>query len=207
MPAPARLPGKEVHVLAHAAEVRIVVLRDQRDAQRALIVRIRQGRKIRERWPALKRGATGRRSQKQRRLVDRYAVREARDLIEPTRAKNDSRSWALHRATPSMPLRLAGARIPFRSACVISDPARAGSRRQNGRWPPACTSRAVNTHNRSATCPDRLAEPWDSRPKNRHDRSRADPLAPTPTSHRARGSRANRHRAKPESPRACDWRR
>jgi hypothetical protein len=51
-------------------------------------VRVRQRRKVRERRPALKRGATGRRrSQKQRRLVDRYAVREARDLIEPTRAK------------------------------------------------------------------------------------------------------------------------
>ena len=28
MPAPARFPGEEVHVLAHAAEVRIVILRD-----------------------------------------------------------------------------------------------------------------------------------------------------------------------------------
>ena len=41
MPAPACLAGEEVHVLADAAEVRIVVLRDQRDAQRALVVRVR----------------------------------------------------------------------------------------------------------------------------------------------------------------------
>ena len=58
MPAPTCLPGEEVHVLAHAAQVRIVVLRHQRDAQGTLVVRIRQSRKIRERWPALERGAT-----------------------------------------------------------------------------------------------------------------------------------------------------
>jgi hypothetical protein len=64
MPAPARLAREEVHVLAHATQVRVVVLRHQRDPQRPLVVRVREGRKIRERWPALKRGATGRRSQK-----------------------------------------------------------------------------------------------------------------------------------------------
>jgi hypothetical protein len=64
MSAPAGLPGEEVHVLAHAAEVGIIVLRDQRDAQGPLVVRVRQNRKIRERWLPLKRGATGGRRQK-----------------------------------------------------------------------------------------------------------------------------------------------
>jgi hypothetical protein len=64
MATPTRLPGEEVYVLAHAAEVGIVVLRDQRDPQGALVVRVRKDGQVRERGPALKGGATGRRSQK-----------------------------------------------------------------------------------------------------------------------------------------------
>jgi hypothetical protein len=37
--APAGFPGKEVDVLADAAEVRVVVLGDQRDTQRPLVAR------------------------------------------------------------------------------------------------------------------------------------------------------------------------
>ena len=39
MPATTCLAREEVHVLADAAQVRIVVLRDQRDAERPLVAR------------------------------------------------------------------------------------------------------------------------------------------------------------------------
>jgi hypothetical protein len=46
MTAPARLASKEMHVLTNAAEVRIVILRHQRDAQRAVIPNDRQMRQL-----------------------------------------------------------------------------------------------------------------------------------------------------------------
>jgi hypothetical protein len=61
-------------------------------------VRIRQGRKIRERGAALKRGATGRRSQKQAACSRSTGGTGSTRLNRAHSRENDSRSWALLRA-------------------------------------------------------------------------------------------------------------
>jgi hypothetical protein len=60
MPAPARFTCEEVHVLTDAAEMRIVVLRHQRDAEATVVVRVGERRKIGERRLALERSSSGR---------------------------------------------------------------------------------------------------------------------------------------------------
>src|SRR5690349_15902689 len=89
MPAPARLTCEEVHVLAHAAEMRIVVLRHQRDAEAPRVVLVGEDGEVGKCRSAPERSGSRRRSQERHgRLVGR-TTRDtgARNVIEPTRMK------------------------------------------------------------------------------------------------------------------------
>ena len=86
MSAAARFAGEEVHVLADAAQVRIVVLGDERDAQRALVVSVREGGKIGKRRSALECSGTGRRRSRaawSAGLVDRHSILEHETSSSP----------------------------------------------------------------------------------------------------------------------------
>jgi hypothetical protein len=116
----ARLTREEVDVLADATQMRVVVLGHERDAQTALVVDLGENRKIRQRRAALERGTGERRiHERHGRLVDR-ATRDtgARNVIEPTRMKRISRSWAPFRARRRWGLRTHAAAC--RAATVIS---------------------------------------------------------------------------------------
>jgi hypothetical protein len=85
MSTPARFAGKEVHVLADPAEVRIVVLRHQRDAQAPLVVSVRKDGKIGKRRSALECGSSGRRSHERhgQLVVERHSTLEHETSSSP----------------------------------------------------------------------------------------------------------------------------